>query len=119
MTPPKLTGPKLTGSDLLAKVSELKSLPRREVAIACGYVASDGRVRWLSFLNALTYAKKALKTPTEPEKSYPLSWRFKLQNSPHAFQFSRGYARLIGAKPGDIIEIKHVGNSLVLRLAKD
>jgi len=50
----------LTGSDLLAKVSELQAqnATRTDIVIACGYVKPDGKASYVAFYEALIEAKQ-------------------------------------------------------------
>lgn len=110
----------LTGQELLAKVAKHKSLTKQELAIACGYVASDGkRSRFEAFLIALAEATKALPARIKRKPGHRLGYKVKVCSNNHFVALGAGYGDLIGAKPGDTIEIKHVGKTLVLRLAKD
>jgi len=49
----------LTGSDLLAKVSELQAqnATRTDIVIACGYVKPDGKASYVAFYESLLAAK--------------------------------------------------------------
>jgi len=50
----------LTGSDLLAKVSELQAqnATRTEIVLACGYIKPDGKASYVAFYEALIEAKQ-------------------------------------------------------------
>ena len=50
----------LTGSDLLAKVSELQAqnATRTDIVLGCGYVKPDGKASYVAFYEALIAAKQ-------------------------------------------------------------
>ncbi len=57
---PKRNRAMLTGSDLLAKVSELQAqnATRTDIVLACGYVRADGKASYVAFYEALIAAKQ-------------------------------------------------------------
>jgi hypothetical protein len=56
---PKRNRAMLTGSDLLAKVSELQAqnATRTDIVLACGYIKPDGKASYVAFYEALLAAK--------------------------------------------------------------
>jgi hypothetical protein len=56
---PKRNRAMLTGSDLLAKVSELQAqnATRTDIVLGCGYIKPDGKASYVAFYEALIEAK--------------------------------------------------------------
>lgn len=100
----------LTGKELLQKV-EKSSLPRRELAKACGYYSysKDGqeRINLTGFYNALLAAKgipldsEDAKNGRGREASYLLTVHTNGQ-----ILIGSNYTEQMGLKPGDQFEIK-------------
>ena len=110
----------LTGAELLAKVKEIGQAPRDHVAIACGYVRSNGKPALTAFFEALNAAHginlSPASTARKPRAGKPLSWNVAVSKT-GMIPVSAGYGTLLGLAPEDRVTIEHVGDSLVLRKA--
>jgi hypothetical protein len=110
----------LTGSELLAKVKELGQAPRDQIAIACGYVNKAGKPAFTAFFEALNAAHGLALAPAtstrKPRAGKPLSWNVAVAKS-GMIPISAGYSSLLGLEPGDRVDIRQDGDSLVLTKA--
>jgi hypothetical protein len=110
----------LEGDALKARVAELRPAPETDLATACGYVNAAGKANVAAFTKALSYAHGLIDAPTKAPRASGgrgLGFSISAGKTTGNLVLSAGYAELIGVKPGETVEIKHVGNSLVLHPA--
>lgn len=114
-----MTAP-LEGDELKARVAQLSPAPETELATACGYINAAGRPSVAAFTKALSYAHGILAKPEKAKRSGAgrgLGYVISAGKATGNLVLSAGYAELIGVEPGASVEVKHVGNSLVLHPA--
>jgi hypothetical protein len=111
----------LKGADLLAKVKELGTAPRDELAIACGYVNKAGKPAYTAYYEALLEAKGVALPPAstarKPRAGKPLSWNVAVSKI-GVIPVSAGYSSLLGLEPGDRVDIAHDAATGTLTLRK-
>lgn len=117
----------LTGSELLAKIAEMGSASKSDIARACGYVTTkkDGseRINFTAYYEAIITAKGVdLGTPAPKTKGgkrgKPLSFCVKASKG-GVIPVTAGYAELIGVGPSQHVMIEHSDGWLKLTKAED
>ena len=100
---------RLEGKDLLAKVKELASLPKKETAIECGYFSEkDGKIRtdMTGFYDAVLAAKGVkLDSVSEDSRGKTASYKATVHKNGQLL-IGAAYTKSMGLKEGDSFEIK-------------
>lgn len=104
----------LTGSELLAKVKELKDASKTELVRECGYL-KGGKLCFTQFYEALLEAKGFELKPAA-KRGRSLTYKTKVQFN-GKLSIGEGYVQEMGFKPGDEFEIKVRGKSVTLSAA--
>lgn len=104
------TPERLTGSDLLKQVKQLKSLTKTEKAKACGYVVKGNngqeRAKLSDFVAAILDAQGiSLDSKRSPKRGRGLSYRTAVQANGNIV-IGAGYIREMGLNPGDTFDIR-------------
>ncbi len=95
---------RLVGKELLAKLSTIKGLNRREQARQCGYVSVNGRVQQSQFLEEIAIARGVLDKLPDGRGKRP-----NYVTTVHAngtVVIGDSYIKEIGFEAGDRLEIK-------------
>lgn len=104
----------LKGSELLAKVKELKDASKSDLVRECGYV-KDGKLCYTAFYEALLEAK-GFEMKSTAKRGRGLTYKTKVQFN-GKLQIGEGYVQEMGFKPGDEFEIKLGRKSVTLQAA--
>lgn len=104
----------LTGSELLAKVKELKDASKTELVRECGYLKGD-KLCFTQFYEALLEAKGFELKPAA-KRGRSLTYKTKVQFN-GKLSIGEGYVQEMGFKPGDEFEIKLGRKSVTLSAA--
>jgi hypothetical protein len=102
----------LTGSELIAKVKELKDVSKSELVRECGYV-KNGKLCFTAFYEAIL-AAKGLEIGAAAKPGRTLTYKTKVQFN-GKLQIGEGYVKEMGFKPGDEFEIKVGRKSVTLQ----
>ena len=102
----------LTGSELIAKVKELKDVSKSELVRECGYV-KNGKLCFTAFYEAIL-AAKGLEIGASAKPGRTLTYKTKVQFN-GKLQIGEGYVKEMGFKPGDEFEIKVGRKSVTLQ----
>ena len=105
----------LKGSELLAKVKELKDANKSELVRECDYVDKNGKLCYTAFYEALLEAKGFEMRPSS-KRGRSLTYKTKVQFN-GKLQIGEGYVQEMGFKPGDEFEIKLGRKSVTLQAA--
>ena len=102
----------LTGSELIAKVKELKDASKSDLVRECGYV-KNGKLCFTAFYEAIL-AAKGLEIGAAAKPGQTLTYKTKVQFN-GKLQIGEGYVKEMGFKPGDEFEIKVGRKSVTLQ----
>jgi hypothetical protein len=105
----------LKGSELLAKVKELKDLNKSDLVRECGYTDKNGKLCYTAFYEALLEAK-GFEMKSSGKRGRALTYKTKVQFN-GKLQIGEGYVQEMGFKPGDEFEIKLGRKSVTLQAA--
>jgi hypothetical protein len=104
----------LTGDALIARVAELKPASEASIAIECGYRSEAGKARLAAFKSALLDAHGLGLAPAKGAgKGRPLSFVVTV-GTKGQIALGGGYSELIGAAPGEQVEVRLQDQALVL-----
>ena len=104
----------LTGSELLAKVKELKDASKTELVRECGYLKHE-KLCFTQFYEALLEAK-GFELKSSAKRGRSLTYKTKVQFN-GKLSIGEGYVQEMGFKPGDEFEIKLGRKSVTLSAA--
>lgn len=103
---------RLTGKDLLTKLSTIKGLDRREQAKQCGYISVNGKAQCSQFLEAIAIAKGFLDDL--PDDRGKKANYITTVHANETIVIGNSYVREIGFKAGDRLEIRIKKNRIEL-----
>lgn len=95
---------RLTGKELLTKLSSIKGLTRREQAKQCGYISVNGKAQYSQFLEAIAIARGVLDKLPDGRGKRP-----NYVTTVHANEtvvIGDSYIKEMGFEAGDRLEIK-------------
>ena len=103
---------RLTGKDLLTKLSTIKGLDRREQAKQCGYISVNGKAQCSQFLEAIAIARGVLdKLPDDRGKKPNYITTVHANGS---VVIGDSYIKEMGFEAGDRLEIRIKKNRIEL-----
>lgn len=95
---------RLTGKELLTKLSTIKGLNRRDQAKQCGYVSVNGKAQYSQFLEAIAIARGFLEK--FPDGRGKMANYITTVHANGTIVIGNSYIKEMGFEAGDRLEIK-------------